>query len=218
MIADSFSIIKGSHSIKTGTEFQYLRTDRRTAAPVNGAFFFDGAHAAPGLRWPGFLLDQPRLIQLGFVPGRGDGGSATFPALRYWRSHSYINDDIKLTPKLTMNIGLRYEYNSVGWSDEPPEKPRAKQGRLRNRNPVGDLGKAERCGARTRSGTPCKGPAMANGRCRMHGGTSTGPRSPEGLANSRRARWKHGLYSAERKLCLPEIPSALKRLRLPCPS
>ena len=26
---------------------------------------------------------------------------------------------------------------------------------------------------------------------------STGPRTAEGLARSRRARWKHGLYSAE---------------------
>jgi hypothetical protein len=40
-------------------------------------------------------------------------------------------------------------------------------------------------------------PAMANGRCRMHGGASTGPRTAEGLARSKRARWKHGLYSAE---------------------
>jgi hypothetical protein len=31
----------------------------------------------------------------------------------------------------------------------------------------------------------------------MHGGVSTGPRTPEGLARSRRARWKHGRYSAE---------------------
>jgi hypothetical protein len=38
---------------------------------------------------------------------------------------------------------------------------------------------------------------MANGRCRMHGGASTGPRTAEGLERSRRARWKHGLYSAE---------------------
>jgi hypothetical protein len=31
----------------------------------------------------------------------------------------------------------------------------------------------------------------------MHSGASTGPRTAEGLAWSRRARWKHGLYSAE---------------------
>ena len=30
-----------------------------------------------------------------------------------------------------------------------------------------------------------------------HGGASTGPRTAEGLARSRRSRWKHGLYSAE---------------------
>jgi hypothetical protein len=31
------------------------------------------------------------------------------------------------------------------------------------------------CGAHCRTtGKPCKAPAMANGRCRMHGGTSTG--------------------------------------------
>ena len=30
------------------------------------------------------------------------------------------------------------------------------------------------CGAKTRAGTPCKKPAMSNGRCRLHGGTSPG--------------------------------------------
>jgi hypothetical protein len=32
----------------------------------------------------------------------------------------------------------------------------------------------ERCGAKTRQGTPCQNYALANGRCRMHGGTSPG--------------------------------------------
>ena len=30
--------------------------------------------------------------------------------------------------------------------------------------------RSPRCGARTRNGTPCRSPAMPNGRCRMHGG------------------------------------------------
>jgi hypothetical protein len=31
----------------------------------------------------------------------------------------------------------------------------------------------------------------------MHGGLSTGPRTPAGLARSKRARWKHGAFSVE---------------------
>jgi hypothetical protein len=46
-----------------------------------------------------------------------------------------------------------------------------------------------RCGAKTRSGTPCQSQAMENGRCRMHGGTSTG--APIGNKNAA----KHGIYS-----------------------
>jgi hypothetical protein len=54
-----------------------------------------------------------------------------------------------------------------------------------------------RCGARTRTGTPCRAPAMRNGRCRMHGGMSTGPVSPEGLARIVAARTVHGGHGAE---------------------
>ena len=61
----------------------------------------------------------------------------------------------------------------------------------------GDPRNAPRCGAKTRKATQCQGPAMENGRCRMHGGKSTGPRTPEGLSKSRRARWLHGKRSAE---------------------
>jgi len=68
---------------------------------------------------------------------------------------------------------------------------------LRNGNPQGNPMNAPRCGARTRKGVPCRAPAMANGRCRIHGGTSTGPRTPGGLERSRMARLKTGYYSAE---------------------
>ena len=54
-----------------------------------------------------------------------------------------------------------------------------------------------RCGARTRASLPCKGQAMPNGRCRMHGGASTGPRTPEGLQRIVEARTVHGAYGAE---------------------
>jgi hypothetical protein len=43
-----------------------------------------------------------------------------------------------------------------------------------------------KCGARTRRGTPCQCKAIRTKRgalrCRLHGGLSTGPRTPEGRA------------------------------------
>src|ERR1019366_4220416 len=82
-----------------------------------------------------------------------------------------------------------------GKSDERTKPPGG--GWLKNGNMPGNPSSAPRCGAKTRRGTSCLSPAMPNGRCRMHGGASTGPRTPEGLARARRSRWKHGRYSAE---------------------
>jgi hypothetical protein len=42
-----------------------------------------------------------------------------------------------------------------------------------------------RCNAKTRKGTACQArPLGKGGRCKFHGGASTGPRPPEGLARS----------------------------------
>jgi hypothetical protein len=71
------------------------------------------------------------------------------------------------------------------------------RGRLNNGNPGGDFLAAPRCGARTRAGSSCRQPAMANGRCRFHGGKSTGPRTEAGRARVRSNRLVHGLRSAE---------------------
>ena len=68
---------------------------------------------------------------------------------------------------------------------------------LRNGNRQGNPMNAQRCEAKTRRGAPCRAPAMPNGRCRMHGGKSTGPRTAEGLERSRMARLKHGHYCAQ---------------------
>lgn len=88
-----------------------------------------------------------------------------------------------------------------------------KLGWLKNDNPPGDPNSAPRCGAKTRRGQECRAPAMRNGRCRMHGGASTGPRTEEGLARSRRANWKHGIYSAKAKAELQTVRRLIKASR-----
>lgn len=44
--------------------------------------------------------------------------------------------------------------------------------------------KGEKCQARTRKGTPCQAPAGWNGRCKLHGGLSSGPKTLEGKAKA----------------------------------
>src|ERR1051325_3772649 len=71
-------------------------------------------------------------------------------------------------------------------------------GWLRNGNPPGDFRRAPRCLARNRRGQPCMRPAgRGKARCNLHGGHSTGPRTPAGLAQSRVARLSHAYYSRE---------------------
>jgi len=93
-------------------------------------------------------------------------------------------------------------------------KPRAKRKRLRKAtvSPWAFM-KAPRCGAKTRKGTPCRAPAMRNGRCRLHGGKSTGPRTPEGIERIKRAHLKHGQYTKDAIASRKEFNTLLRKYR-----
>jgi outer membrane receptor protein involved in Fe transport len=93
--ADDLLFTRGSHSLKLGVNFtRYQNND-----------FFDG--------WPGgrqqFSSVQD-FVQANPVTWRGKtnfGGSLR--GARQWVLGFYIQDDIKLTPNLSLNAGLRYE-------------------------------------------------------------------------------------------------------------
>lgn len=107
-VAQSVSFIKGDHSIKAGLDYNLVRTSRRTISFANGSFSFNGVHSGHG--WADFLLDHPQLVRLGNIPGEKNAG--TYPDFEYWRAHPYIQDEWKVSPNLTLNIGVRWEYNS----------------------------------------------------------------------------------------------------------
>ena len=57
----------------------------------------------------------------------------------------------------------------------------------------------QRCLAKTRRGTKCQRAAFKhNGRCAMHGGLSTGARTPEGLQRISEANLKHGRQTKDK--------------------
>ena len=57
----------------------------------------------------------------------------------------------------------------------------------------------QRCGAKTRQGTGCQRPAnKKNGRCRLHGGASTGAKTLEGRERISQANLRHGKYTKDK--------------------
>lgn len=73
---------------------------------------------------------------------------------------------------------------------------------------------APRCGAkRKHDGCSCQQPAMANGRCRFHGGKSTGARTIEGAEKARQAVLRHGFYTEAARRERQKARSAFLALR-----
>ena len=72
----------------------------------------------------------------------------------------------------------------------------------------------QRCGAKTRRGTPCQRPAnKRNGHCRLHGGASTGPRTEQGRAKIAAANLRHGEFTQAKIAKRKEDAKIAKRLR-----
>ena len=54
---------------------------------------------------------------------------------------------------------------------------------------------------------------MKNGRCRLHGGKSTGPKTPEGIERIKQAHLKHGEYTKETIASRKEFNALLRKLK-----
>ncbi len=102
-IGDHLSFFRGKHNVKIGAEYYGLKIERGAANLEEGLLGFSGAQA--GYSLASFLLGRPNTTQ---TP---EGLPLTFP--RANRGGAYVNDDWKVTSKLTINLGLRFDYN--GW-------------------------------------------------------------------------------------------------------
>ena len=84
---------------------------------------------------------------------------------------------------------------------EPRDPPRSQNYRKTLTAPTSRKALHLRCGAKTRTGAPCQRKTFANGRCRNHGGMSSGPKSPP-AANAFRRLKRNGGRGGEQ----PEAP------------
>ncbi|HMF75141.1 MAG TPA: TonB-dependent receptor, partial [Bryobacteraceae bacterium] len=113
---DGVSIIKGSHSIKIGIEIRRDRYNQNGNQKATGEFDFDGQStnnpASPGssgYNFADFIVGAPSQAYRVVALANG--------MLRRTSYAGYVQDDWKITPNLTLNLGLRYE-NPRPWHDK----------------------------------------------------------------------------------------------------
>ncbi len=95
-VQDNASWQAGKHSVKFGGEFSHFPETDYGVPYINGLFIFSSFGA--------FIQNSPDLTVY------ADGPSA-YP-LTYNAFAAYIQDDYKVTPHLTLSLGLRYELQS----------------------------------------------------------------------------------------------------------
>jgi len=113
----NYSWVRGKHSLKFGYEFERLWMAVQNTDPLGGSFGFAGGFskcvksvtgctstsAAQDTYWADFLFGAPSSYAL----------SSFFIAyLRQNQHNFYAQDDWKVGPKLTLNLGVRWEYGS----------------------------------------------------------------------------------------------------------
>lgn len=108
-INEQLTWLKGRHNVKMG--FSYIDVSYRRIDCNNCAGSLSYNTAATGN--PG-VSGQTGIAYAAFLLGLPSGGSFNFGAdidFRYKYYAGYIQDDFKLSNRLTLNLGLRYDYN-----------------------------------------------------------------------------------------------------------
>jgi TonB dependent receptor len=112
---DSLTLIRGRHQFKIGTDQRWLRLNWQKKEYSSGQYTFNATltsnpqvSAGTGFALASFLLGQVAGGQIQILPAY---------SFQSWMNGSYFQDDWKATPRLTLNLGVRYDISS-----EPVER------------------------------------------------------------------------------------------------
>jgi len=117
-VLDNISIVRGTHTFKVGAEYRRTRNGSQFAADKNGEFAYNDIES---LLTDGAFGDELDLVLFGGpVYGGGYGVASINPTTgtlpEYYRGFranevgAYIQDNWKIHPHFTLNLGVRWEY------------------------------------------------------------------------------------------------------------
>jgi hypothetical protein len=112
----NYSKILGSHSFKTGYEYQAINTDIFDFNPQYGQDNYSGMFSRPTTAASNNLYNLADFL----MGARSSYSLNNQVVLNYrQRMHfAYLQDDWKFSPKLTLNLGVRYEFATPQWEKD----------------------------------------------------------------------------------------------------
>ncbi len=103
---------RGRHLLKMGTEFRRYNDNNRSTGYASGLYSFSPAWTqANPLRADSASGNEFASFLLGY-PASGQVDKNIFPAYRSHYYAAYVQDDFKMSSRLTLNLGLRWDYES----------------------------------------------------------------------------------------------------------
>lgn len=116
-ISPTLTLVRGRHTIQLGYQDEITLDNYAQSNIISGYLGFDGTYTGnPGFGFADYLLGwatNPEQVGNHFY------GTAVIPNLVAGKQKllaGFVNDTYHTTPKLTLNLGLRYEYQSP-WSE-----------------------------------------------------------------------------------------------------
>ena len=119
-LIDNVTKIVGNHALKAGVSFQSVRFSTLQPQQSRGSYNYTGLYTSgidagghivsgTGFGAADFLLDQQNTAGLSNETTNGDA---------FWYNAAFVQDDWRVSPKLTLNLGVRWDmfqpYKDVG--------------------------------------------------------------------------------------------------------
>jgi hypothetical protein len=112
----NYTWVRGRHSLKTGYEYQYVMTEVQDVNPLYGRDTYNGNFSRPAgvsanniYNLADFMLGLRAQYAL---------SSILVANIRQRLQFGYVQDDYRVNDKLTLNLGLRYEYATPQWEKD----------------------------------------------------------------------------------------------------